>query len=118
MLVRRRILSSVGGWVLNSLVMLLPRTVLGGHSRILRWPLDADGYQARHRREIDRVRQAVAGAGRDPKDFEIIVNGATRDGLEALTEAGVDHPVFNHPPLGPEVVIPKLDQIAEDARLA
>jgi probable F420-dependent oxidoreductase len=63
--------------------------------------------------QVEMVRQAVADAGRDPEAFQIIANGAKRDSFEALAEAGVDEAVFNLPPLGPDVVIPKLDQIAQ-----
>ena len=67
--------------------------------------------------QIERVRQAVADAGRDPQAFQVIANGAKRDGIEALADAGVDEAVFALPPLGADVVIPKLDQIAEAAGL-
>jgi probable F420-dependent oxidoreductase len=67
--------------------------------------------------QIDRVRQAVADAGRDPQAFQIIASGATVNHLEALAEAGVDEAIFALPTLGAEVVIPKLDQLAEAAGL-
>jgi probable F420-dependent oxidoreductase len=63
--------------------------------------------------QVEMVRQAVADAGRDPDTFQIIANGAKRDSFEALAEAGVDEAVFNLPSLGPDFVIPKLDQIAQ-----
>ncbi len=67
--------------------------------------------------QVERVRQAVADAGRDPQAFQIIANGAKSDGIEALAEAGVDEAVFALPPLGADAVIPKLDQLAEAAGL-
>ena len=60
--------------------------------------------------QVGRVRQAVADAGRDSESFQIIADGAKVDSLEALREAEVDEAVFSLPPLGPDVVIPKLDQ--------
>ena len=64
------------------------------------------------------MRQAVTDAGRDPQSFQIIANGAKVEHIEALTAAGVDEAVFALPPLGPEVVIPKLDKLASEAGLA
>jgi len=68
--------------------------------------------------QIDRVRQAVADAGRDPQAFRIIASGATVNHLETLAEAGADEATFALPALGPDVVIPKLDQLARAAGLA
>jgi probable F420-dependent oxidoreductase len=62
--------------------------------------------------QVAMVREAVAGAGRDAEAFEVTAYGARIEGLEELAEAGVDRAVFNLPPLGPEVVIPKLDEWA------
>jgi probable F420-dependent oxidoreductase len=62
---------------------------------------------------IARVREAVADAGRDPSRFEVTAQGAKLRYLERYEEAGVDRAVFSLPPLGPEVVIPKLDEWAE-----
>lgn len=62
--------------------------------------------------QVATVREAVAGAGRDAEAFEVTAYGARIEGLEELAEAGVDRAVFNLPPLGPEVVIPKLDEWA------
>jgi len=67
--------------------------------------------------QIDRVRQAVADADRDPQAFQIIASGATVNHLEALVEAGVDEAIFALPPLGTDVVIPKLDRLARAAGL-
>jgi probable F420-dependent oxidoreductase len=61
---------------------------------------------------IDRVRQAVSEAGRDPAVFEISASGAKLENLETLESAGVDRAVFALPSLGPEVVIPRLDMLA------
>ena len=68
--------------------------------------------------EIGRVRDAVADAGRDPQAFQIIANGAATDSVEALAEAGVDEAIFVLPALGQDIVIPKLDQLAEATGLS
>lgn len=60
--------------------------------------------------QVDRVRHAVADAGRDPDRFEITAHGVKLDHLEGLDTAGVDRAVFTLPPLGEEVVIAKLDE--------
>lgn len=60
--------------------------------------------------QVDRVRQAVADADRDPAGFEVTAYGAKPDNLDALAEAGVDRAVFNLPPLGADVIVPKLDE--------
>jgi len=62
--------------------------------------------------EVARVRQAVADAGRDPSSFEITAHGAKVDALDVLAHAGVDRAIFSLPPLGPDVVVPKLDEWA------
>ncbi|MCI0545632.1 MAG: hypothetical protein L0Z49_14510, partial [Actinobacteria bacterium] len=62
--------------------------------------------------QIDRVRQAVAEAGKDPGSFEITASGAKVDALDTLHDAGVDRVVFNLPSQGTEVVIPRLDMLA------
>jgi probable F420-dependent oxidoreductase len=63
--------------------------------------------------QVAKVRDAVADAGRDAESFEVTAYGAKIESLEELAEAGVDRAVFNLPPLGSEVVIPKLDEWAE-----
>ncbi|HEX6221069.1 MAG TPA: LLM class F420-dependent oxidoreductase [Acidimicrobiia bacterium] len=63
--------------------------------------------------QVEKVRQAVADAGRDSDAFEVTAYGAKVDGLEHLAEAGVDRAVFNLPPLGPDVVLPKLEEWAD-----
>ena len=68
--------------------------------------------------QVDRVRQAVADAGRDPAAFEVTAYSARLENLEVLADAGVDRAVFNLPPLGPEAVIPKLDEWAGAVALA
>ncbi len=60
--------------------------------------------------QVDRVRQAVTEAGRDPDRFEITAHGVKLDHLEGLDTAGVDRAVFTLPPLGEDVVIAKLDE--------
>lgn len=62
--------------------------------------------------QVKKVRQAVADAGRDPEAFQVIVYGAKIHMLDGFREAGVDHAIFSLPPLGPDVVIPKLDEWA------
>lgn len=62
--------------------------------------------------QVEKVREAVANAGRDAASFEVTAYGAKVDRLGELSEAGVDRAVFNLPPLGSEVVLPKLDEWA------
>jgi probable F420-dependent oxidoreductase len=62
--------------------------------------------------KVKEVRQAVAQAGRDPDAFNITAFGAKADRVDALRAAGVDRVIFNLPSLGPDVVIPKLDNLA------
>ncbi len=64
--------------------------------------------------QIDRVRSAVADAGRDPSTFEVTVYGTKLDRIDTLIEAGVDRAVFTMPPLGAEELIPRLDRHAEE----
>ena len=68
--------------------------------------------------QVARVRDAVAAGGRDPQAFEITAYSAKVDSLEVLEKAGVDRAVFTLPPLGPDVVIPRLDKLAATAGLA
>lgn len=68
--------------------------------------------------QVERVRQAVADTDRDPQAFQVIANGANRNGVETLAEAGVDEAIFGLPALGADIVIHKLDQIAEAVGLA
>jgi probable F420-dependent oxidoreductase len=63
--------------------------------------------------QIDRVREAVADAGRDARDFEITASGARVENLEVLAGAGVDRVIFNLPSLGPDGVLSRLDVVAE-----
>lgn len=60
--------------------------------------------------QVEKVRSAVAGAGRDATKFEVTVYAARLKELEGLIDAGVDRAVFTMPPLGPETVIPRLDE--------
>ncbi len=62
--------------------------------------------------EVDRVRTAVAEAGRDADAFQIIAYGARPDDVEKLTAAGVDHIIFNIRPLPTAQTIPYLDRLA------
>ena len=61
---------------------------------------------------VVRVRDAVAAAGRDPAAFEITAFAAKTQMVDDLAAAGVDRAAFTLPPLGPEVVLPKLDEWA------
>jgi hypothetical protein len=62
--------------------------------------------------QITKVRQAVNEAGRDPSSFEVTAYSAKVQMVEELAEAGVDRAVFSLPPLGEEVILPKLDEWA------
>ncbi|HET8738974.1 MAG TPA: LLM class F420-dependent oxidoreductase [Acidimicrobiia bacterium] len=62
--------------------------------------------------QVERVREAVANAGRDLSTFEITAYAVKVAHLETLEEAGVDRAVFSLPALGPDVVVPKLDEWA------
>ncbi len=63
--------------------------------------------------EVARVRDAIADAGRDAEAFEVTAYSAKVETLDDLAAAGVDRAVFSLPPLGPDVVIPKLDTWAQ-----
>ena len=67
--------------------------------------------------QIEMVRTAVADAGRDPAAFEVTAYSAKADQVESLADAGVDRAVFSLPPLGEDVVMPKLDEWAKDLGL-
>jgi probable F420-dependent oxidoreductase len=67
--------------------------------------------------QIQTVRQAIAEAGRDPEGFEVTAYAARPELVEGLTAAGVDRIVFTMPPLGPDVVLPKLEGLASDLGL-
>lgn len=62
--------------------------------------------------QVEKVRAAVAAADRDPETFEVTAYAAKTHQIEELATAGVDRAVFNLPPLGEDVVIPKLDEWA------
>jgi probable F420-dependent oxidoreductase len=64
--------------------------------------------------QVAQVRQAVADAGRDPEQFEITAYSAKLEVVDRLEEAGVNRAVFTLPPLGPDVVIPRLDHLARE----
>jgi probable F420-dependent oxidoreductase len=63
--------------------------------------------------DIARVREAVADAGRDPEAFDVTAYAAKVELIESLREAGVNRTVFTLPPGGPDVVLPRLDDLAE-----
>lgn len=67
--------------------------------------------------KVKEVRQAVANAGRDPDAFNITCFGGKSDQVDALQAAGVDRVIFNLPPLGPDVILPRLDKLAREAGL-
>ncbi len=62
--------------------------------------------------EVGRVREAVADAGRDPAAFQVIAYGARVDDIDTLTEAGVDHTIFNLRPRPAAETVPYLDRLA------
>ena len=64
--------------------------------------------------QVKRVREAVGDAGRDPAAFEISAFSAKLPMVDDLRQAGLDRAIFTLPPLGPEVVIPKLDKWVEE----
>lgn len=61
---------------------------------------------------VKGVREAIEAGGRDPDAFEITAFGAKTDLIDELKRAGVDRASFSLPPLGADVVIPKLDEWA------
>ncbi len=61
---------------------------------------------------VERVRQAVAAAGRDPATFVITASAAKPDSLETLEQAGVDRVVFGLPSKGTDEVMSRLDGLA------
>lgn len=63
--------------------------------------------------QVKRVRDAVAGGGRDPDSFNITAYGTKSDRIDALREAGVDRAVFTIPPLEEPDVISRLDKLAK-----
>lgn len=67
--------------------------------------------------QIQRVREAVAAAGRDPDAFEITASGARGDNVEELASIGVDRIIFNLPSAPEEVVLTKLDAASAAAGL-
>jgi probable F420-dependent oxidoreductase len=67
--------------------------------------------------EVDRVREAVAGAGRDPATFQIVAYGARPSDIESLVAANVDHTIFNLRPLGTEETVGYLDRLAGEIPL-
>lgn len=62
--------------------------------------------------QVARVREAVADVGRDANKFDITAYSAKIEVVDRLQEAGVNRAVFTLPSLGPEAVIPRLDQLA------
>lgn len=66
---------------------------------------------------LPRVQEALAAAGRDPDVFEITASSAKTHQVEELASAGVHRTIFSLPPLGADVVIPKLDEWAETLSL-
>jgi probable F420-dependent oxidoreductase len=66
--------------------------------------------------KVKEVRQAVAHAGQDPEAFSVTCFGGKADQVDTLRAAGVDRVIFNLPPLGPDVVLPRLDMLAKAAK--
>jgi alkanesulfonate monooxygenase SsuD/methylene tetrahydromethanopterin reductase-like flavin-dependent oxidoreductase (luciferase family) len=67
--------------------------------------------------QIERVRTAIAEAGRNAEVFEVSAYAAKTHQVEDLTAAGVDRTIFSLPALGADVVIPKLDEWASQLGL-
>ena len=55
----------------------------------------------------------MTDAGRDEVPFDISAFAAKVPIIDDLRQAGIDRAIFTMPPLGPEVVIPKLNVLAE-----
>lgn len=67
--------------------------------------------------DVSKVREAVSEAGRDADSFEISGFSAKIHMVDQLIEVGLDRVIFTLPPLGPDVVIPKLDEWAGELGL-
>jgi hypothetical protein len=67
--------------------------------------------------EVDRVRVAVAAAGRDPATFQIVAYGARPTEIESLIAADIDHTIFNLRPLGTSETVGYLDRLAGEIPL-
>jgi probable F420-dependent oxidoreductase len=67
--------------------------------------------------QVKRVREAVADADRDPAAFEVSAFSAEIPMIDGLREAGIDRVIFTMPPVGPELVIPKLDVLTKSVGL-
>ena len=63
--------------------------------------------------QVKHVREAVADAGRDAAAFEISAFSAKIPMIDGLRDTGLDRAIFTMPPVGPEVVIPKLDALVK-----
>lgn len=68
--------------------------------------------------DLARIREALEEAGRDPAGFEVTVYSAKPEQIDTLTKVGADRIVFTLPARGPDVVIPRLDELAKAAGLA
>ncbi|MEX1037591.1 MAG: LLM class F420-dependent oxidoreductase [Acidimicrobiia bacterium] len=62
--------------------------------------------------KVKEVRQALQAAGRDPDAFTVSASGVKLEHVDDLRRAGVDRAVFNLPPLGSDVILPRLDKLA------
>lgn len=60
---------------------------------------------------IDGVRGAVAAAGRDPGQFQVIASTVKPEQQESLAEIGVDGAIFGLPSRGREEVLTRLDEL-------
>ncbi|REK15675.1 MAG: TIGR03619 family F420-dependent LLM class oxidoreductase [Actinobacteria bacterium] len=65
--------------------------------------------------KVGEVRGAIEQAGRDPDSFSVTAFGVKIDRVDDLKKAGVDRAIFSLPPLGSDVVIPRLDKLASEA---
>lgn len=64
--------------------------------------------------KVGEVRGAIEQAGRDPESFSVTAFGVKIDRVDDLKKAGVDRAIFSLPPLGSDVVIPRLDKLASE----
>lgn len=81
-----------------------------------------DGWMpiaARHDVEsrVGEIRSALSDAGRDADAFRLIAWGPQVDDLDRLRSMGFRDAVFSLPPLGSDVVIEKLDELASALEL-
>jgi probable F420-dependent oxidoreductase len=62
--------------------------------------------------QVERVRSAVAEAGRDPDRFRIVASSARPEQLDQLRELGADGAILGLPSRGRDEVLRRLDELA------